>query len=529
MNCPECKQEVEIKSTSTFGAGKYFTLTCNHFVAEDKLFPAQDLIFEQLFEFQKKGVQFWRDCNYKGLLADETRLGKSIQTLGIIRQDWDNITPALIVVKSRTKLTWNAETLYWQGNPKPENEKWGRHYKYDINPTRIPQILEARTRPLPGFGLYICSMDSLEKVTKNLLKYDVEIKTLVIDECHNFKNMQTGRTKALHKFVKEEGIEQVMCLSATPILNNALEFYSTLHLIAPHIFRNRDEFYREWISPGSKPGTGGIKRWRHDSFFEITKDFILRRTKKEVMEQQPQFSRIPEIMEVEDPDFVKVYKQGQKELQDFIDEAGRKGVANTDRVSLIAILTHLRQLCGIAKVPAVIEAVNEFFESEEDVPKLLIGVHHQAVGQSLAMALNEEYGAVYLSGTTGSFEAEKAIEDFKNNPDKKVLVVSTLAYGEGVDFQFLHTTFLVERQWNTYKEKQFEDRMNGLYQKWPMTAVYFMVKNSIDQWFHELILRKMQWTESALDPDFYEKHPEHQSEANVDLWQLAEMCLQDLK
>lgn len=515
--CPTCQSKQVLIGRATYSGVKYFILECGHRPTAQELDTAEDILEATLRPFQKEGVKFAREANYRYLCADDMGLGKTPQALMCLRKDWDRLTPALIVVKSGLMHNWMAESLYWLGNPKLDAPKRGMKYQFEPNWARIPQLLSAKDTPIPGNSIYIASMDSLHKLGPKL--DELGIKSVIVDESHHFKSLATQRTKALHKFILMNGIKHVICLSGTPIANNAREYYPTLKLLKPLEFNNERRFIKDWIDTyDGRPK--GLKPWMKDTFFRRTADIIIRRRKEDVLKEQPALQRIAEIVDIDDPAFIKVYKQGQKNLQDFLLEAQRRDPKQT--FELLALLAKLRKICGLAKVKHVAEKAEEFFESEEISPKLLIGVHHHSVGEALKERL-KSFGAEYLIGGM-SPEARLRMENkFRDDPNCKVLVASTLAAGEGLNFQFAHTAFQVERQWNMPKEIQFEARINRMGQKWPMSFYYFMVRGSIDEWLHNLVNQKYTWTESALSLE------DNSEEPSVNMWDLADQCTKRLE
>lgn len=67
---------------------------------------------ENLYEFQKKGVEFGLSRFGRVLLGDEMGVGKTIQALAICyiyKQDW----PLLIIAPSSLRYTWKDEITKW--------------------------------------------------------------------------------------------------------------------------------------------------------------------------------------------------------------------------------------------------------------------------------------------------------------------------------------------------------------------------------------------------------------------------------
>ncbi len=79
-------------------------------VSFDKDLPQQ--IRDNLYEFQKKGIEFGVSRFGRVLLGDEMGVGKTIQALSIAyiyKKDW----PLLIVAPSSLRYTWKDEIIKW--------------------------------------------------------------------------------------------------------------------------------------------------------------------------------------------------------------------------------------------------------------------------------------------------------------------------------------------------------------------------------------------------------------------------------
>ena len=76
----------------------------------DEHLPAK--MKENLYVFQKKGVEFGLSRFGRVLLGDEMGVGKTIQALAIsyiYKQDW----PLLIIAPSSLRYTWKDEITKW--------------------------------------------------------------------------------------------------------------------------------------------------------------------------------------------------------------------------------------------------------------------------------------------------------------------------------------------------------------------------------------------------------------------------------
>ena len=156
------------------------------------------------------------------MLADEVGLGKTIEALAIIKGLLDKKPKlrSLIVVPDTLIYQWQTEISFkfWQNAP-----IWG------IDEIDDPQILLVSTKALHN---------DYDKISK-LHKWDM----CVVDETHKLLNNQIQYDIVLNMC---KSTDNVLLLSATPILHREQEYYKLLTLlnparfehIAPELFNN---------------------------------------------------------------------------------------------------------------------------------------------------------------------------------------------------------------------------------------------------------------------------------------------------
>lgn len=84
----------------------------------------------------------------------------------------------------------------------------------------------------------------------------------------------------------------LVMLSGTPIKNRAEEYFVPLNLLRPDIFTNLASFRRNWLIQDDKGKWSRIAPWKLEQFKELTKDFIIRREKNEVLSLPPLPARV---------------------------------------------------------------------------------------------------------------------------------------------------------------------------------------------------------------------------------------------
>lgn len=488
--CPHCNKNVETVSEERSEAFQciFRTFTCGHSVTEQilALKPAEtgyklvcksclvnlsdpditeeekhshvdhdlveipvnrQLMFARLMHYQQAGVEFLEAANGSACLNDEQGLGKTVQCLQFIAHNKEKLRKTLFVVKSKLKLNWAQEMLVngWLCDPK--------------DPADWPFIvMDGQMAVLPGFRYYIVSMSMLQKHRDLLVSMNFDL--LVVDESQNFGNTKSARTKALLDIAR--GIPHKICMSGTPILNRASEYWPTLNVVRPDHWTVFESFLRQWVDyelteGGSKRYTG-LKKNMRTWFFEKTKGYILRRNKRDVLKDLPPFRRTFEIVDISSSHWASIYNKQAEELDNYLTSAEYAIAKSFERsTTILGYLMRMRHLTGLAKTPSLIEDIVEFLETSEDrTEKILVAVHHNDVFDQLMQAF-KDYKPVNLK--CDDTETMERIRQFEK-PEHRLAFCKILASGEGLNLQFCPNVIMFERMWNAGKEGQLEARID---------------------------------------------------------------------
>lgn len=422
---------------------------------------------KRAYEYQVEGLEFIERSNYNCLIADEMGLGKTIQALLALKNNPD-LFPVLIVVKATLKYQWLREFRDWC------NDELMSCVTIDSTSDMV----------LPIHKAYIMSMDLFARSSKKTGEFTIlkrlahiPFKTVILDECHNFKDTGAKRTQGLLEFITSRNIQAKLMLSGTPIKNRAEEYIVPLNLLDPATFKSPTHFRRYWLDEAR------IKEWRLDEFRMTTEKYIIRREKKDVLPDLPSLSRTYEYVEIEDSFAKNSYNQQLTLMENALNNEGMG-----DPVSILGWLSKLRHETGRAKIPHIIEKAEEFLESTED-DKLCIGIHHEDVRDRIFYGLQSRgYSVLKLSGENDAKAKDRIVSQFRNG--NRVLVANILAGGVGLNLQFCHNAFNTERQWTSADEEQFEGRFHRNGQKYPVSMGYLIAKGTIDQFFHEKVIEK---------------------------------------
>jgi len=449
--CPHCNKIAEVVSEKRLEKLKKLRLTfkCGHTTFEklvSAIPPNRDEKWTDFFPYQREGIEFAERANFKCLFADEMGLGKTIEALGTIRYNLDKLTPVLYICKASLIFNWMREHRDWivKDNSKAEGTKGLLPFP----------VMDGTSSPLPGFQYYIVSMDLLSKPKIKEFIQNTPFKLLVIDESHNFKNVNSKRTSSLNEVTSH--IPFRICLSGTPILNHAVEYWPTLNIIRPEHFPSQQRFVQRFIDydPETKRYLG-LKPWARDEFFKITAQYVIRREKKDVLKDLPPMRVNEQLISSFDRAFADAYNKVLDELDVKLNAIKGDFMMKASFMDILALLSRMRHITGMAKVIAAFEYAEEFLASTPESSKLCIGIHHKDVALWLSQLL-AKYEPVMISGSDSPEQKEEKEQEFRNH--KRLAIVNTLAVGEGRNFQFCANALVVESQWNQAKEDQFTGR-----------------------------------------------------------------------
>lgn len=489
VECATCGKVFVEKSRMDLGKQWMVTSNCGHFIFQDKVTSS---VYEFVTadgkiprEYQIDGIKFAEQSGFRCLIADEQGLGKTWQAVGCVRLHPD-LGPGLTLTKTTITHQWYKEF-----------QRVCHEHKLNIQ-----VIKSGLEKAIPGFDWYITTFDLIknEGMFSMLLE---PIKTVIIDECQAVKNHLSGRAKATQDVCKTA--KNVIALSGTPIKNHAGEYFTILNILQPTRFPYYDRFvdtYCDAYDSFYNKKIGGLKN--PDLFKQMTQDFIIRRTRSEAAPEIPLVDR--QFFHVElDKRFNKAYSSALDELEELF----YKDEDESTATSMIAIMTKLRKITGISKVPAAIDYAIEFLNNEPE-RKLVIFAHHHDVVTALEMKLNAylvDNGYEKMLNLNSSLSADdraKLIDKFKDNRASRIMVASTLAAGEGLNLQFCSRAIMLERQWNPANEEQAEGRFARIGQEDNIVVTYMLASETIDEKFTEIVEAKRAIVANTLDGKEYQ-------------------------
>ncbi len=431
--------------------------------------------------YQQQGVnwlQFLREYHFGGILADDMGLGKTIQTLAhlSIEKKQGRLTkPSMIIAPTSVIYNWAAELekfanvityVLWHGDKRSEN----------IN--KLKQV-----------DLILTTYPLIVRDAKILLQQ--EYYFLILDEAQTIKNTQAKMTQIVQQFQAEYRL----CLTGTPLENHLGELWSQFNFLMPGFLGSQEKFTTQYRTPIEKQMNTEVQA----QLSLLIRPFMLRRTKKEVIQELPDKTEIIQMVELtkEQRDLYETIRLSMnKKIQQAIDE---KGLERSQIIILDALLK-LRQVCchpkllhmeGIkdikksAKLDALLELISEMVEEGRKI--LLFSQFTSMLSLIEDELVSMQIKFVKLTGSTK--DRVTPINKFQQG-NVPVFLISLKAGGTGLNLTTADTVIHFDPWWNPAAENQATDRAHRIGQKQAVFVYKFICKNTVEEKIIEMQTKK---------------------------------------
>ena len=449
-----------------------------------------------LREYQKNGFQ-WLQMLEKyelgGILADDMGLGKTIQVITLIlkyKEEQKEKLPSIVIAPSSLTLNWKNEI---------------QKFAPTLETIVINGSLEQRKKKIKDikkYDLIITSYDLLKRDLELYEKEDITFKYAIADEAQYIKNSNTQNAKAL-KSIKAE---TRYALTGTPIENSLAELWSIFDYIMPgYLFK-----YKKFKQLYEVPIVKDNDMYSMKKLKMLIEPFILRRTKKEVLTELPEKTITILNNEMEDEQQKIYLSYLAKAKQEAMQEIEINGVEKS-HIKILALLTRLRQICchpslfledynqDSSKLKQCIEIIKDGIEAGHKI--LLFSGYTSMFDIIEKELLKEDINYYKLTGKTNVNERIELVEDFNQNENVKVFLISLKAGGTGLNLTGADMVIHYDPWWNISAENQATDRAYRIGQKNNVQVYKLITKNSIEEKIYELQEKKSKLIDNVLNTE----------------------------
>ena len=442
---------------------------------EDRLFyvlqpPLESWLASEHFEFpfnpfpyQMQGIAFLYP-RLQAILADEMGLGKTMQAITTIRLllRRRELRSVLLICPKPLVTNWQREFELWA----PEIPV------YAISGPRERREWQWNLADVP---VKIANYESLVR-DKDLVVGDakgtgIPFDLVALDEAQRIKNRNSSTSQVVRSITRRRS----WALTGTPVENSVDDLLG--------IF--------EFLAPGYLSGEMSLRR-----LGKAAGDYILRRTKEKVMTDLPPKLYRDANLDLT-PEQWSSYQQAETEgivrLSDMGDELTIQHV--------FELVLRLKQICNFDPATMASSKLERLQADMEEVAasgqKAI--VFSQWVGAIEYLAENlSTYKPLLFHGKVPSKKRDGILDQFRNDPDCHVLLMSYGAGSVGLNLQFAHYVFLFDRWWNPAVEDQAINRAHRIGVKAPVTVTRFVVLGTIEERINQILEEKRELFETIL-------------------------------
>lgn len=494
------KQHFSVVSTALgkeAGSGSH---SLENLIMPERL-PAIDLpegLEAEMRPYQAEGYNwmlFLQANHLGGCLADDMGLGKTIQALALLLHNKETYVPesrigvhrgdpdelirdlqqtvfeapadkltSLIIVPASLLHNWENEVNLYTPALKVYTYK-------GIN----------RRKSTSYFGYYDIILSSYHTVRQDIdIISRFNFNYIILDESQVIKNPAS----AVYKAISRLRSENKLVLTGTPVENSLTDLWTQVNFVNPGLLGSLLYFKNEFARPVEKNGD----QQKEEKLKAIIKPFILRRTKEMVAKELPPVWEQTVYCDMTDEQ-ADLYEREKSAIRNSI--LSKTSEEETGNQAII-VLQGLMKLRQIANHPVM--AADEYTYGSgkfdivlHDLKSVTKEGHKILVFSSFVKHLNlyadamrrENMKFSMLTGSTVNREA--VVNEFQDDPSKKVFLISLKAGGVGLNLTAADYVFILDPWWNPAAEMQAMNRAHRIGQDKNVFVFRYISAESIEE------------------------------------------------
>lgn len=414
------------------------------------------------FSFQYAGIAFLFP-RYHAILADEMGLGKTMQAITGIRMllRTGHVKNVLMICPKPLVTNWQREFETWA----PEitvaaisGNQFQRKWHWESNPAMVK----------------IANYELLTRDETYVTDPENGFDLVVLDEAQRVKNRSNATSQVVQKIPRKRS----WALTGTPIENGIEDLVGICEFAAPNTLSSG-------MTPREVRGRVG--------------DLILRRTKDVVMKDMPPRLMRDAQLDLSSPQwdaYQSAEDNGVIRLNDLGDELSIKHV--------FELVLRLKQICNFDPVTGASSKMDRLAADLEEVAasgqKAIVFSQWVDALESISDRI-PQFNPLQYHGRIPSKQRDPILQEFKENPDRSVLLMSYGAGSVGLNLQFCRYVFLFDRWWNPAIEDQAINRAHRIGAAGSVTITRMIMAGTIEQRIHDILEAKRELFREILADD----------------------------
>lgn len=501
-------------------------------------------IYPSLFDYQKTGVQWLHELYTQqvgGIIGDEMGLGKTIQAISFLaglHHSRKLNKPAIVVCPATVMKQWVNEFHDWWPplrvtilhssgsgmiNIQSESNREDKMLEETWNPNARNMPLTAAQKSarkilqpiLDSGGVLVTTYSGLQSYAPLLIPVDWSYA--ILDEGHKIRNPNT----AITIYCKELRTPNRIILSGTPMQNNLIELWSLFDFVFPMRLGTLVNFRNQFDIPVRQGGYANASNLQVQTAYkcaETLKDaispYLLQRFKVDVASDLPKKSE--QVL------FCKLTKLQREAYAKFLASDELNAIISGKRQVLYGV-DILRKICnhpdlvnhkglsgkveynyGDPANSGKMQVVGPLLELwQKTGHKTLLFAQHRIMLDILEKFVRSITGMRYrrMDGNTPIQQRQAMVDEFNNNPDLHVFLLTTKVGGLGINLTGADRVLIYDPDWNPSTDLQARERAWRLGQKREVSIYRLMTAGTIEEKiYHRQIFKQFLTNKILKDP-----------------------------
>jgi len=419
---------------------------------------------QELYPYQKIGVEFFINNNGRAILADTMGLGKTATSLAYVVHQ--KIPKTLVVCPASVKWSWDSEVKKWT----------------NLNSIVINSRTKLDFKLFQENDIFIINYDIIKKFFEILMSLKIDL--LICDEFHYIKNSAAHRTKLVK--LLSRNIPAVLLLSGTPLLSRPVELFNGLSVMDRFTWNNFMDYTKRYCNGHAGPwGWDARGASNMDELQQRIGRYFLRRKKEDVLPELPdkRFVDIPvELSNEKKFEYDLVEDNFVQFLKDIKNKTDKE-INKTMQAEKLTKLNELRQITSAGKIESAQEIIQNIIDSGEKV--VVFSVYN---GPLEKLYKEFENQSVMLTGDTPEIFRREMIKNFQEDKNIKIFFGGIKSAGVGITLTAASNVLFLDFSWVPSDHNQAMDRIHRIGQKADSITIYqLFAKDTIDEKMKELL------------------------------------------
>jgi SNF2 family DNA or RNA helicase len=318
---------------------------------------------------------------------------------------------------------------------------------------------------------------------------------VLVSNCHYLKNHNSGRSKAVHKLLKESGYPRLTMLTGTPVTNRINDMFNYLKMSKHPLGNNYDKFKNLYAVTAKVRGETITGAKNIPDLKGKISNLMIRLRSEDCLDLPPMVIKKyyfePNDLSTE----YEIELQGLRDKKQKYDSL--HGVEKQKmRTEIRGNIHTLNRLVSTSKVNPIKELVDKLTDIGE---KVIVFCGYTDPLDRLEELLGDS--CIKINGSVNAHKRRTLIDKFKNDPECKVFLGNMQAAGIGINLVNARHVIFMNFPFTPDQIEQAQKRAHRSGQERRVFIYYTIAKETIDEHIYSLVIDKSSDINELIDGD----------------------------